>query len=153
MTRTYEPLLKGRISTFDLVVLTRLDQLLSIFQTLFTFLQKQATIIRRSTLLSLSLQLAFLAETNTLAYLLICDQQETFRLILTCSPELSCVGVDVSASSMFKTSAKSLARILLELMFETCKDFDTMYSCLHTYIHTYIHVVIKPEFSKFPKKI
>jgi hypothetical protein len=50
---------KGRLSTFDLLVLTSLDQLLFISKILFTLISKQATFIRRSTVLSLPSQLAF----------------------------------------------------------------------------------------------
>ncbi len=50
----------GRHSEVDLLVLTSLDLRLLKVQTLFTFLQKQSTLIRRSMILSLSLQLVFL---------------------------------------------------------------------------------------------
>jgi hypothetical protein len=54
-----EPLLKGRLCTVDLLVTTSFDQLLLIMKTIFTFLPKQATVMRRSTLLILSHQLGF----------------------------------------------------------------------------------------------
>jgi hypothetical protein len=44
---------------FDLLVLTSLDQLLFILKILFNFITKQATSTRRSTVLSLPLQLGF----------------------------------------------------------------------------------------------
>jgi hypothetical protein len=44
----------------DLLVLTSLDQLIFILKILFTFDTKQAILIRRSTVLSLPLQLVFL---------------------------------------------------------------------------------------------
>jgi len=47
--------LKGRLSRINLLVLTGLDQQLLILQTLFSFLTKQATSMRRSTVLSLPL--------------------------------------------------------------------------------------------------
>jgi len=47
---------RGRIRTVDLLVLTCLDQLLLI---LSTFITKQGTLMRRSTVLSFSLQLVF----------------------------------------------------------------------------------------------
>ncbi len=50
---------RGRLSTVDLLVLTSLDQLLFTLKILFTFLTKQATIMRKSTVLSLSPQLVF----------------------------------------------------------------------------------------------
>jgi hypothetical protein len=50
------------LSTVDLLVLTSSDQLLWILPTLFSFFfTKQATLTRRSTVLSLSLQLGFVA--------------------------------------------------------------------------------------------
>ncbi len=49
---------RGRLSTVDLFALTSLDQLLLLLKTLFTFLQNNAQ-MRRSTVLSLSLQLVF----------------------------------------------------------------------------------------------
>jgi len=52
-----DTLMKGRVSTFSLLLLISLDQLLLIKQTLFT--KKQATLMRRSTVLSLPLQLVF----------------------------------------------------------------------------------------------
>ncbi len=49
---------KGRISTtVDLLVLTSLDKLLFMLKILFIFATKQAILIRRSTILSLPLQL------------------------------------------------------------------------------------------------
>jgi hypothetical protein len=54
-----ESLLKGRLSAVELLVLTSLDQLLFILKILFTFFTKQATLMRRSTVLSLPLQLVF----------------------------------------------------------------------------------------------
>jgi hypothetical protein len=54
---------KGRLSTVDLLVITSLDKLHLILKTLFTFLQKRATLMRRSTVLSLLLQLVFPAST------------------------------------------------------------------------------------------
>jgi len=53
-----ETLLKGKFSTFDLLVLRSLDQLLLIMQTLFCF-AKEADFMRRSTVWSLPLPLAF----------------------------------------------------------------------------------------------
>ncbi len=43
----------------DLPVLTRLIQLIFIMKMLFTFVTKQATLMRKSTVLSLPLQLVF----------------------------------------------------------------------------------------------
>jgi hypothetical protein len=48
-----QPLVKGRLSTIDLLVLTGLDHLIFILKTLFTFVTKHATSIRRSIVLSL----------------------------------------------------------------------------------------------------
>jgi uncharacterized protein YjbI with pentapeptide repeats len=47
-----EALLKGRLSTVDLLVLTSLDRLPLILQTFFIFFTKEATLMRRSTVLS-----------------------------------------------------------------------------------------------------
>ncbi len=54
------PRWRGRLSTVDLLVLTSLDQLLLMMQTLFTFFTKQATLMRNLTMLSLPLQWVFL---------------------------------------------------------------------------------------------
>ncbi len=55
-----EPFLKGnRLSTILLLVLISLNQLLIILQTSFTFFTKQAILTRRSSVLSLPLQLVF----------------------------------------------------------------------------------------------
>jgi hypothetical protein len=48
---------RGRLCTVHLLVLTTLDQLLFILKALFTSFTKQATLMRRSTVLSLPLQL------------------------------------------------------------------------------------------------
>ncbi len=45
---------RGRLSTLDLLVLTSLDQIVYILEILFSFFIKQATLMRRSTVLSLS---------------------------------------------------------------------------------------------------
>jgi len=45
---------KGRLSTVDLLLIISLDRLVFVMKILFTFLQKQATSMRRSTVLSLS---------------------------------------------------------------------------------------------------
>ncbi len=47
------------MSTVDLLVLTSLDKLLFILKILFAFFTKQATFMRRSTVLSIHLQLVF----------------------------------------------------------------------------------------------
>jgi hypothetical protein len=52
-------LLKVRLSAVDLLVLTSLDQLLFIMKILFKCFTKQATVLRRSTVLSLPLKLVF----------------------------------------------------------------------------------------------
>ncbi len=54
---TRDPLLKYKVQYY----LPPLDQLLLKMQTLFLFLQNRATLMRRSTVQSLSLQLVFLA--------------------------------------------------------------------------------------------
>jgi hypothetical protein len=54
--------MKGRLSTVDLIVPTALDQLLIILNILFTVVEKQARLMRRSIVLSLSLQLEFPGE-------------------------------------------------------------------------------------------
>ncbi len=51
---------RGRFSTVDLLVLTSLDQLLLKLKILFTFFTKQATLMRRSIVVSLPTLLAFL---------------------------------------------------------------------------------------------
>jgi hypothetical protein len=57
-----EALLEGRLNTVDLLVLTSLDQLIFILKILFTCFTQQATLMRRSTVLSLPLQLVFPGE-------------------------------------------------------------------------------------------
>jgi len=52
----------GRLSAVDLLVLTSLDQLIFILKILFSFLTKQATLMRRSTVLILPTQLVFPAQ-------------------------------------------------------------------------------------------
>jgi len=51
-----------RFSTMDLLVLTSFDRLLFILKILFTFFTKQVTLLRRSTVLILFLQLVFPGE-------------------------------------------------------------------------------------------
>ncbi len=58
------PLLKGSLSKVDLLVLTSLDQLIFTLQMLFTFVTKQAALMTRSIVLSLSVQLVSLARSN-----------------------------------------------------------------------------------------
>jgi hypothetical protein len=53
MLRAVNPCRRGRISIVDLIVLTGLDQLLFILKILLTFVSKQATLMRRSIILSL----------------------------------------------------------------------------------------------------
>jgi hypothetical protein len=50
---------EGKLSTIDLLELTSSDELLFILKILPTFVAKEATIMRRSTVLSFSLQLVF----------------------------------------------------------------------------------------------
>jgi hypothetical protein len=47
---------RGRLSTVDLLVISSLDQQLLKLQTIFSYFTKQATLMRRSTVLSLPLQ-------------------------------------------------------------------------------------------------
>jgi hypothetical protein len=56
---TMEPLLKGKTQYWWPPCTNYLDQLLLVLQTLFTFFKKQATLIRRSAVLSLPFQLVF----------------------------------------------------------------------------------------------
>ncbi len=58
-----KPYWRGRLSTVDLPVLTSLDQLLFVLKSLFTNFTKQAPLMRKSIVLSLSLQLLFPAPT------------------------------------------------------------------------------------------
>ncbi len=51
---------RGKLSTVDLLVLTSLGQLVFILKLLFSFVTKYAALMRRSTVLSLPLQLVFL---------------------------------------------------------------------------------------------
>ncbi len=51
---------KGQLSTIDHLVLISSDDLFSILNILFTFVKKQSALTRRSTVLSLPLQLVFL---------------------------------------------------------------------------------------------
>jgi hypothetical protein len=53
------PYWRGRLNTVDLLVLTSLDQLLLKLKILFTLLTKWAILTRRSTVLSIPLQLVF----------------------------------------------------------------------------------------------
>jgi hypothetical protein len=57
--RPGNPHWKGRLSTVDLLLPTSVVQLLLKQQTLFTCFIKQATLMRRSTVLSLPLQFVF----------------------------------------------------------------------------------------------
>ncbi len=59
MDMPWNPYWRGRLSTVDLLVLTSLDQLIFILKILFTFITKQLTLLRRSTVLCLPLQLVF----------------------------------------------------------------------------------------------
>ncbi len=52
-----------RLSTVDLLEITRVDKLIFIKKILFIFVTKQPTLIRRSTVLSLPLQLVFPEQT------------------------------------------------------------------------------------------
>jgi hypothetical protein len=64
-TSLRETLLNGRLSTVNLLVLACLDKLLFILKISFTFLTKQATLMRRSTVLRLPPQLVFPASMYT----------------------------------------------------------------------------------------
>jgi hypothetical protein len=55
---------RGSLSTVDLLVQTSLDQVLSILKILFSYITKEATLVRKSIVLSLPFQLVFLAGTN-----------------------------------------------------------------------------------------
>jgi hypothetical protein len=57
------------LSTVDLLVLTSLDQLGFKLKILFSFFTKQATLLRRSTVLSLTPQVVFPALSVTLVFL------------------------------------------------------------------------------------
>ncbi len=50
---------RGRLGTVDLLVQTSIDPLLLILKILFTFFTKQATLMRRSIVLSVPFQLVF----------------------------------------------------------------------------------------------
>ncbi len=62
-TGPWNPHRRERLSEAHLLVLTSLDQLILKMKVLFTFVTEQAILMRRSTVLSLSLQLVFLVLT------------------------------------------------------------------------------------------
>ncbi len=62
MAEPGSPYRMGRLSTVDLLVLTSLDQLI-VYCILLTFVTKQDTLMRRSTLLSFPVELVFLGRT------------------------------------------------------------------------------------------
>ncbi len=66
LVETGNPYRRGQISTVDLLVLTSFDKLLYILKILFSYFTKQVTPIRRSTVLSLPLQLVFPGGTHSL---------------------------------------------------------------------------------------
>ena len=57
--KAWKPYQRGTISTVGLLVIRCLDQLLYILEILYTFLTKQVTLMRRSTVLILPPQLVF----------------------------------------------------------------------------------------------
>jgi hypothetical protein len=54
-----KPYWRGTLSTFDLLLLTRFNQLLFTFKILFSFVTKHVRLMRRSSVLILPLQLVF----------------------------------------------------------------------------------------------
>ncbi len=62
--QTRDVLLRGRLCTVDLLVLTSLDQHSFIMKILFSSFTKQATLMRRSTVLRLSSGLVFRDQSN-----------------------------------------------------------------------------------------
>ncbi len=78
------------LSTIDLLVLTSLFQLLLILKLLFTFLQKQGTLMRSPTVLSLPVQLVFLATTITMAKAIsVTDVDKKYGKKVLCDRSLS----------------------------------------------------------------
>ncbi len=59
IVRSMNPYRRGILSTVDLLVLTSLDKLILILKIIFLFFTKQASLIRRSTALSLPPKLVF----------------------------------------------------------------------------------------------
>ncbi len=59
IVRAWKSYWRGRLGTVNLLVLTSLDQLLFKLKILWTFFTKQATLMRRSSVLSLPPQLVF----------------------------------------------------------------------------------------------
>ncbi len=67
-----EALMEGwRLSTIDLLVLTILDRLLFILKRLFNYVTKQVTLMRRSIVLSIPLQLVFIGVSLASIYSLV----------------------------------------------------------------------------------
>jgi hypothetical protein len=83
MVKPGSPYCRGRLGTVDLLVLTSLDLLIYILTGLFAFVAKQRSLIRRSTVLSLSLQLVFPGQT---LQIILSHWQEklTFPIFLCC---------------------------------------------------------------------
>jgi hypothetical protein len=69
-----KPYLRGRLSTLDLLVLTSSYQVNFMLRILFKFFIKQATLLRRSTVLSLPPQLVFPGLSN------FCQDVHTYNL-------------------------------------------------------------------------
>jgi hypothetical protein len=92
----------GSISTVDLLVLTSFDQFFIYFKALYPFVTKQVTLMRRSTVLSLPLQLEFPANTEPNS----CDLGEgSVRLTSSYSLVLiSCFLYKIFVTFCYKTS-------------------------------------------------
>ncbi len=62
MPKARKPYCRGRVTTVDPLVLTSLNLAIFILKLLNTFVSKQTTLMRRSNVLSLPLQLVFPAQ-------------------------------------------------------------------------------------------
>jgi hypothetical protein len=77
-----KPYWRGKLSTVDLLALTSSYQLLLIMQTSFTFYIKQAALMRRSTVMSLTLRWAFPAPATVYsASMVVVSVNSVFKMI------------------------------------------------------------------------
>jgi hypothetical protein len=107
----------GRISMIDFLVLTSLYQLLFILTIYFFFITKQALLKRRSTVLSLPLQLAFPGQTHRLFY-------KYVHLSLPLPLELACKIDRFQATSRLVHHRKSRERYITGMVSATVDHLE-----------------------------
>ncbi len=127
--QTGKPYWRGRINTANLLILTSLDQLLFLMTILFTYVTKQAALLRSSTVLSLPVQLVFPVQSYD-AFFFVTNPLPTYQAFpLTLPPNIRLLACIINILQLYMTTIASSISDWSHLLMTLQSSF-TLVMCL-----------------------